>query len=154
MATNTADVEVSTRAKTPWHLWTVGVVGLLWNSYGGFDYFMSKTRGDAYLQSVGMTAEQITYFNAMPPWMTAVWAVGVWGALLGSVLLLARSRHAVPVFIASLVAFLLSLVYQYAVAPMPGSGTGAMLVMQGIILAGCVFFVWYAMRARARGWVR
>jgi len=141
------------RGKAPWHLWTVGVLGLLWNAYGGFDYFMSKTRGDAYLASVGMTPDQITYFNAMPGWMTAVWAIGVWGALAGAVLLLARSRYAVPVFTASLVAYVLSLVYQYLV-PMPGGGNPAMMILQFVIFAGCVFFVWYAMRARARGWLR
>jgi hypothetical protein len=140
-------------ARPPWHLWAVGVLGLVWNAYGGFGYFMSKTRGDVYLASVGMTPDQIAHFNAMPAWMTVVWAVGVWGALLGAVLLLMRSRVAVPVFIASLVAFLLSLVYAYLISPMPGSGP-EMIVLQVVILVGCVFFVWYARRARDRGWLR
>jgi hypothetical protein len=137
----------------PWHLWLVGVLGLLWNAYGGYDYFMSKTRGDAYLASVGMTPDQIGHFNAMPAWMTVVWAVGVWGALLGSALLLARSRFAVPVFLASLVAYVLSLVYAYLISPMPGSGA-AIVVLQVVILVGCVFFYWYARHARQRGWIR
>jgi hypothetical protein len=152
MATNTMYVAGAT-PRTPWHLWGVGVLGLLWNAYGGFDYFMSKTRGDAYLQSVGMTPEQIVHFNAMPAWMTVVWAVGVWGALLGAVLLLIRSRYAVPVFVASLVAYVLSLVYAYLISPMPGSGP-AIVILQFVILAGCLFFVWYAMLARRRGWLR
>lgn len=142
------------RSKPPWHLWAVGILGLLWNAYGAFDYYMSKTRGDAYLQSVGMTGEQITYFNAMPSWMTVVWAVGVWGALLGSVLLLARNRYAAQVFIASLVAYVLSVIYQRLIAPMPGAEATAMLVMQVVIFVGCVFFAWYALRARSRGWIR
>jgi hypothetical protein len=150
VATN---IHVAGPSRTPWHLWAVGLVGLLWNAYGGFDYFMSKTRGDAYLQSVGMTPEQIAHLNAMPSWMTVVWAVGVWGALLGAVLLLLRSRYAVPAFVASLVAYVLSLVYSYLIAPMPGSGP-ALVVVQVVIFFGCVFFAWYAMRARARGWLR
>jgi hypothetical protein len=152
MVTNSADLRVG-GSKAPWHLWLVGALGLAWNAYGGFDYFMSKTRGDAYLQSVGMTPEQIVHFNAMPAWMTVVWAVGVWGALLGAVLLLLRSRYAATVFVASLVAYVLSLVYAYLIAPMPGSGP-ALVVFQLVILAGCVFFAWYANRARQRGWLR
>jgi hypothetical protein len=152
MVSNSTGMHVGAR-RTPWHLWAVGALGLLWNAYGGFDYFMSKTRGDAYLQSVGMTPEQIAHLNAMPPWMTAVWAIGVWGALLGAVLLLARSRYAVPAFVASLAAYVLSLVYAYLIAPMPGS-TPALMAFQLVILAGCVFFAWYAMRARSRGWLR
>ena len=29
--------------KTPWHLWVVGVVAVLFNGVGVFDYVMSKT---------------------------------------------------------------------------------------------------------------
>jgi hypothetical protein len=141
------------QAKTPWHLWAVGVLGLLWNSYGGYDYFMSMTKGANYMRSVGMTDAQIAHMAAFPAWMVAVWAIGVWGALLGALLLLLRSRWAVEVFIASLVAFVISLIYAYGVSPMPDSG-GAMMVMQGVILAGCVFFAWYAMRAKKAGHLR
>jgi hypothetical protein len=34
--------------KTPWHLWLVGVVAVLFNSIGVFDFVMSMTQGDAY----------------------------------------------------------------------------------------------------------
>ena len=27
-------------SRTPWHLWVVGVLSLLWNCYGGYDYLM------------------------------------------------------------------------------------------------------------------
>ena len=140
-------------AKSPWHVWVVGVVGLLWNSYGGYDFTMSLMKGDTYYREAGMSDAQIAHMAAYPTWMYAVWAIGVWGALLGAVLVLARSKWAVEVFVASLAGFVMSLVYAYAISPMPGSG-GSMLVMQGVILAGCVFFVWYAVRARKAGYLR
>jgi 4-hydroxybenzoate polyprenyltransferase len=138
------------RPRTPWHLWLVGALGLLWNAFGAFDYFMSKTRGDAYLQSAGMTPTQIDHFNAMPGWMTAVWAIGVWGALAGTLLLLARRRLAAPVFVASLLAFALSLVYAHLIDPAPDA-TAQMAVMQGVIFAGCLFFAVYARRQAKAG---
>jgi hypothetical protein len=30
---------------TPWHLWLVGVLALLWNSFGAFDYVMTIPTG-------------------------------------------------------------------------------------------------------------
>jgi hypothetical protein len=131
----------------------VGVLGLLWNSYGGFDFTMSLTRGDAYYREVDMSDAQIAHMATYPAWMIFVWAIGVWGALLGAVLVLARSKWAVEVFAASLAGFLMSLVYAYLISPMPDSGS-AMAIMQGVILAGCVFFVWYAVRARKAGHLR
>ncbi len=146
-------MNASSQAKVPWHLWAVGVFGLLWNSFGCFDYFMSMTKGAEYMRSAGMTEAQIAHFGEYPSWMVAVWAVGVWGALLGSLLILIRSKWAVEVFLASLVAFVISLIYAYGVSPMPGSGVG-MMAMQGVILALCIFFLWYAGRARKSGLLR
>lgn len=142
------------RARTPWHLWAVGGIGLLWNAYGAFDYFMSKTQGEAYFRQLNMTDAQIAHYHAMPGWMTAVWAVGVWGALAGSLLLLLRQRLAAPVFIASLLAYGMSLIYAYVIAPMPDMNTQSLVIMQGVILAGCVFFAWYAMVQAKAGVLR
>ncbi|MFZ4122485.1 MAG: hypothetical protein ACOYKM_12565 [Caulobacterales bacterium] len=100
-----------------------------------------------------MTDAQIAHYFTMPGWMTAVWAIGVWGALLGSVLLLARSKWAFEVFVASLCAFVVSLIYAYVIAPIPGAGT-SMIVMNSVILLGCLFFAWYAFSQRKAGVLR
>jgi hypothetical protein len=147
-------MSAAAKTKTPWHLWAVGVVGLIWNGYGAFDYFMTMTKGDAYMQSAGMTAEQIEHLNAMPFWMTAVWATGVWGAVLGTLLLLLRNKLAVPVFFASLAAFVTSVVYSVFVEPAPHGGAMSAWIMHAVIFAGCVFFLWYSMRARKQGLLR
>lgn len=147
---------MSETTKTPWHLWAVGGVGVLWNAYGCYDYFMTQTGGEAYLRDFGMNEAQIAYFYEMPSWMTAVWAIGVWGAMLGALLLLLRNKLALPVFIASLAAYVLSLVYNYLLsdgAAVMGDMEG-MWIMQIVILAACIFFVWYAWFATKRGVLR
>lgn len=140
-------------SKTPWHLWAVGVLGLLWNSFGCYDYYMTQTAGDAYLTQAGMSAEQIAFAHNSPAWMTAVWAIGVWGALAGTVLLLMKNKLALPVFIVSLAAYVLSVIYSNFINPMPGVTTG-LYMMQFVIFAGCVFFAWYANFAKKRGIIR
>jgi hypothetical protein len=144
---------MSVTTKPPLHLWIVGVVGLMWNAFGAFDYFMTKTKGDEWLRQNKMTEAQIAHFHSMPSWMTAVWAIGVWGALLGSLLLLFRSKWAVEVFLASLIAYVISLVYAYGINPM-GDNSTMMMVMQAVIFLGCIFFVWYARRLRSAGVLR
>ena len=37
--------------KTPWHLWVVGVLSLLWNMIGAFDFYMTQTHNAAYLKN-------------------------------------------------------------------------------------------------------
>jgi hypothetical protein len=138
----------------PWHLWLVAIVGVFWNGFGGYDYTMTKTGGDEYLRAFGMTEAQIAYFNDMPAWMTAAWAIGVWGAVLGTILLLLRSKWAFPVFVISFAAFLASLIYQYALTN-AGEIMGAQsAIMSAVITAGCVFFIWYAWAMTKRGVLR
>ncbi len=90
----TTTTGTATPRATPWWFWIVAGVSLLWNAFGGFDYTMSHVQGDAYMRSAGMTEPQIAFIAAYPTWMHAVWAVGVWGSVVGSLLLLARSGDA------------------------------------------------------------
>lgn len=134
--------------RTPVHLWIVGGLGLLWNGFGAFDYLMSKLQGEAWYRQMGMTDAQIAYMDAFPFWMMIVWPLGVWGGVLGTLLLLRRSRTAVPVFLVSLAAFLVSLIYTYALSD-GAAVMGDTAIMQLVVLVGCLFFAWYS-RAMAR----
>lgn len=104
--------------RTPWHLWLVGVVSLLWNAFGAYDYTITNLRNQAYLDSMGYPAEGIAYLDAFPIWAHSGWALGVWGAVIGSVLLLMCSRFAVWSFALSIVGIALTTLYE-AGADMP-----------------------------------
>jgi hypothetical protein len=149
--TTTADTP--SRA-TPWHLWVVGGVALLWNGFGGYDYWMSQTVGDAYFHSMGMSDAQIAGFKSMPIWMVCVWAVGVWGAVLASLLLLARRRWAYPTFVVSLAAFLLSVVYWFMLSGQAAMRTQMTMVMDAVIGVSLALFALYSRAMAKRGVLR
>lgn len=141
----------TTRTSTPWHFWAVAVVSLLWNSYGGYDYTMSHLSGEAYYRQAGMTEAQITYMAAYPSWMHAVWAVGVWGSVVGAVLLLLRSRWAFHAFAVSTLGAVGALAY----TAMVGDGSSSMdLIMPAVIVVVCLIFVGYARMMTTRGILR
>lgn len=143
-----------TGRRTPWHLWLVGIIGIPWNGFGAVDYTMTALQGEVWLRRFGMTEAQITFFHAMPAWMTAVWALGVWGGLIGTLLLLARSKWAYPVFVVSLAAYLMSLVYHYLLSNASEIMPEGSWIMNLVILAGCLFFVWYSRMMAKRGVLR
>ena len=137
--------------RTPWHLWLVGVIAVLFNAIGVFDYVMSMSQGAAYMARAGMTPAQIAHYQEMPGWMTVIWTVGVWGAMLGSVLLLLRKGLAVPVFAVSLAAFLVSLLYTYVLTD-GGDIMGAqMAIASAVITVLLLFFLWYSWLMTKRG---
>ena len=140
-----------TTIKTPWHLWLVGVVAVLFNAIGVFDFVMSMTQGAKYMADAGMTPAQIAHYQEMPAWMTVDWAIGVWGALLGSVLILLRNKLAWPVLAVSLAAFLLSLVYTYVLTD-GGKIMGPQMAIMSAVIAGLLaFFIWYSWLMTRRG---
>lgn len=135
--------DIARRAATPWHLWVVGGLSLLWNGFGGFDYIQTNTRGEAYMRESGFGDAAVAYFNAMPTWMYVPWTMGVWGAVIGSLLLLARSRWAVHAFAISLIGAFVSVIYTYFIGNGPAA-IGPMVHMQLVILIIALFLLWYA----------
>lgn len=134
---------------TPWHLWVVGGLTLLWNAVGIMSYLMTEL---GQLESLGMTPEQIAYFDTFPAWATAFWALGVWGAFLGSVLLLLRSRWAAPSIAISVVGLIGTTVFQRFVTDLPADMSNP--VLDAIIWATTLFMLWYALRMRREGVLR
>ena len=145
--------------KAPWHLWVVGLVSLLWNAFGGYDYTMSQLRDRAYLEAtmgpLGMSADQaIAFLDSFPVWANALWALGVWGSLAGSILLLLRSRFAATAYLVSLIGAVLSFAYQFTIELPPQMDTPMSKIMPLVIIAAVVLQWWYARTQKAAGVLR
>lgn len=147
-------METVKRVPAPWHLLVVGIVSLLWNLVGAADYTMTQLGGEEFMQRAGMDAAEIAYIGSLPAWATAGWALGVWGAVAGSLLLLARSRFAVWAFAVSLVGVLVMTAYTFA-NPYPESMTStAGTLLEWMIKLVAVLLLAYAWAMRERGILR
>ena len=100
--------------RTPKHLWIVGIVALLWNAMGAMDYLMTQTKNEAYMSQ--FTPEQLDFFYGFPTWVVAAWAIAVWAGVVGAVLLLLRKRLAVPVFLVSLIAMVVTTIHNFVLS--------------------------------------
>ena len=135
---------------TPWHLWVVGVVSLLWGAVGAMDYFMTQTRNEEYMSA--FTPEQLEFFYGIPTWAVATWAIAVWGGVLGSIFLLLRRRHAVGVFIVSLAAMCITAVQNLILSNgLEVMGDPFSLAFTGLIFVVSIALVVYARVMYQRG---
>lgn len=135
-------------APTPRHLWVVGILSLLWNSFGAYDYTMSHVGGLAYFESMSLDAAAFAWFEAFPAWVTAAWAIGVWVSVAGSILLLLRSRHAATAFLLSLLGSLASFAYQFS-SERPASLEGGAAVVMPVLIVILIVTQWYYARRQA-----
>lgn len=139
-------------ARPPRHFWPVAVLSLLWNAFGAYDYLMTNMRDAAYLAR--FPPETMQWVDAMPYWALGFWALGIWCSVLGSVLLLLRSRFAVHAFALSLLGLAASTFYQ-ASSDMPSAmRTSGAIGMTVVIWIGALFLLWYAVRVRRAGVLR
>jgi hypothetical protein len=135
--------------RAPRHFWIVGVLAVLWNAIGAFDYTATQLRLEWYMSA--FTPEQLEYFYGFPAWAVAAWAFGVWGALLGSIALLLRRSWAVWLFGASIAGMLVTTLHNFVLtdgATLMGPGA---LAFSALIWAIALFLFFYARTMARRG---
>lgn len=140
--------------KAPWHLWVVGILTLFWNAIGAFDFLMTATKNTTYMAQ--FTPQQLDFFYGFPCWADASWAAGVGFAVLGSVLLLMRSRFALWAFIISFAAMILTSLYSYVLADVSMTQIAGReaLAFSGVIVLVGLLLIWYARRMKIAGVLR
>ncbi|MGK2926810.1 MAG: hypothetical protein ACSLE2_14435 [Lysobacterales bacterium] len=137
-----------TTTKAPVHLWIVGILAVLWNAVGCFDYYATQSKLESYMSQ--FTPEQLEYFYAFPMWVDAAWAVAVWGSLLASIGLLLRKAWSVWLFGLAILAMAATSVYSFVLSDgMALMGSGAMYFTAVIwVIALFLFFYAQAMAKR------
>jgi hypothetical protein len=143
---NTATMD---RAKVPAHLWVVGVITLLFNLMGIVSYLTTKF---GMLAEMGLTPEQIAFMESYPVWISAFWALGVWGAFAGSVLLLLRSKWAVAAMVAATIGLVGTTYGNYVAIDVPVAMEAP--VLDAAIWAVTLFLLFYTRRMAAAGVLR
>jgi hypothetical protein len=143
-------------AKAPVHLWIVGLLALLWNGFGCYDYLMTRMRNLEYFRSMAPQSDpeaMLAWVDGFPLYAQFGWGLGVWMGLLGSVLLLMRKSWAVPVLGLSLLGAVLGLGYQIFLAPPPPPpmDEGAMAFMPWVIILVAAALFYYAQRQKRAG---
>ena len=143
-------------AKAPAHLWIVGLLALLWNGFGCYDYLMTRMRNLDYFTSMAPEVDanaMLAWVDGFPLYAQFGWGLGVWMGLLGSLLLLMRNRWAVPAMALSLLGAVLGLGYQIFLAPPPPPpmDSGAMAAMPWVIILVAAGLYYYAHRQKQAG---
>ncbi len=123
------------RIKPTLWFWVLGVLALLWNLMGVSAYLM-----DAYMKDDVMAAfseAQKAIFIDQPIWLTAAYALAVFGGTLGCVGLLLRKKWAIPLFLISLIAVIARTAYYFFMT----NSTEVFDMVQGTILPIAVIII-------------
>jgi hypothetical protein len=135
--------------RAPWHLWIVGALGALWSGYGCWHFALISWRDTAAMSR--FAPDVIDFIDAYPAWVMVAGAAELGFALLGSLLLLGRSKWAVAAFALSLLSLAANQFYQLASGLPPSWNTWgywAANLIRWFIVAGLLVT---ALRLRRKG---
>ena len=137
------------QAKAPVHLWIVGILALLWNLMGCFDYLATQLELESYMSS--FSEEQLEYFYGFPAWTVSAWAIAVWIGLVGTIGLLMRRKWSFVAYVVSLAGLAVSSIYTLFLTnglEIMGSTATLMTVVIWVI---SIFLVWYSKQQAKAG---
>ena len=142
----------ATTSKVPRHLWIVGIIAVLWNAIGAFDYAATQFRIESYMSQ--FPPEQLEYFYGFPAWAVASWAIAVWSSLIASLGLLLRKVWSVGLFGLALAAMVITFLYNFVLSDgLSMLGTGG-AIFTAVIWAIAIFLFFYARAMAKRGVLR
>jgi hypothetical protein len=121
---------VTPRQWTPWHVWVVAAVTLLWNGSGAVTILMAQAG-----RLPGISADEAAYYAAQPWWVVVSTDVATLAPVAAALALLLRSRLAVWLFAVSLALIIVNDVYDLV------GGTSRALANQGALIVTIIIVV-------------
>lgn len=113
--------------RSPWHVWVVGAVALLWNVSGAVTILLAQTG-----RLPNPEPDELVYYAGLPLWFMVVSDVALAAAIAAALGLLFRRRLAVGMFALSLGVLVITNGYELAI------GTSRMLVDRAVLMATIV----------------
>jgi len=129
--------------------WIISIIALIWNLLGVIAYL-----GQAFMtdeMKAALPAEQQELYNNTPIWVTAAFAIAVWGGFLASILLLVRKAFSKTIFIISLIGIIVQLFYNFFLSNAIDVYGLSGMIMPLLVLVFGIFLVWYTKKCADDG---
>ena len=132
--------------KPPIWFWIVSVLALIWNGLGVMAYLARAFTTEEMIAALP-EEQRAEFLVEYPTWYTAAFAIAVFAGTLGCLALILRKKWAYGLFILSVLGAIIQHVYLFMNVDMQS------VIMPIMIIVVCVFLIWFAKSATARGWI-
>lgn len=124
--------------------------GALWSAFGVYQFAIAAFSGFDRLVAAGLTEAQAALYANSPLWMDTAFALGTIGGTVGSLLLLAGRKAAVPVLAASLAGYVVLYAGDIVTGVFAAFGAPQVLVLSFVVLVAAGLWL-TARRAEREG---
>ena len=131
--------------------WLISIVALFWNLMGIIAYL-----GQAYISDDALKMlpeENQLYFSNVPAWVTAAFAVAVFGGFLGAIGLIIRKKWAYFLFVISFLALVAQHVYNFFIQNYIEM-TGSQMILPIVTFIVALFLTYFSKQKSQQGVLR
>lgn len=125
--------QASKQNQLPTWFWVVAIGGVLWNVFGVIQFVQSLQATKESLMAAGLTELQAQTMTTYPAWMTVAFGIGTIGGTLGSLLLVLKKASAKPVFVASLIAYVVLYIGDITQGVFEAMGTPQVVILTTVV---------------------
>ena len=142
-------ISQSGAGRTPWHIWVVGVLTLLWYLSGAISIIAAQ-----HGTMPSLAPDEAAYYAAKPLWLEIMTDIGLIACVAGSLGLLLRKKLAVPCFALASVLILIQNVYELLSGTSRAYANSTAAIVLSLIMV-IVLACWlYAKAMKRRGILR
>lgn len=134
--------------KPHWLFWIISIIALLWNVAGTANYLMQTNPENI----ANMPQTYQVFIEARPTWATAAFAITVFAAVIGCILLLLKRYAAMFMFIISTIALIIvSINATMFVSENPNTVSIIAGVGSSVLVA--IFLLWFTKFCKTKNWI-
>ena len=128
--------------------WLISIIALLWNCMGVAAYLGQAYMSDEALKM--LPEENQLYFSNVPAWVTAAFAIAVFGGFLGSIGLIIRKKWAYFLFVISFLALVAQHVYNFFIQNYVEM-TGSQMILPIVTFIVALFLIYFSKQNSEQG---
>ncbi|WP_026977591.1 hypothetical protein [Flavobacterium tegetincola] len=141
------------KIKIPIWFWVTAVFFLLWNSMGVISFFAHTFISEEDLALLPIQEREL--YGDYPIWTTIVFAIAVFGGLLGAVGLLLKKKWSKTAFIISLLAIVPQMTHNlFFTKSVEVYGVGQAATMPIMVVVFGLFLVWFSSYGIKKNWLK
>ncbi|HUH28143.1 hypothetical protein [Gelidibacter sp.] len=139
-------MNINSTKTPPAYFWIVGIIALLWNIFGVYNYIMQTFMTAGKLSSGSHTQQNL--YEDLPIWFISIFSIAVFAGLLGAISWLLRKKVAYILFIISFLAVGIQQFYVLTEI----NPRDIFIPLTSIVIV--VFLIWFSKRAIAKEWLK
>ena len=129
----------------------IAIAAVIWNLLGVMAFFSQVMMSEEALAA--LPAEEQALLASSPGWLNVVFAVAVFAGLLGSIGLLLKKVWCVPLFLLSLLAVAVQMLYSNLMTEAPAVYGIIAVIMSIITVVIAAYLLYYSRQAREKSWL-